>query len=399
MNVEQVGQQTPEPSVSRRFGSEGVSTIADVTVAPLFSADELTIRLVDRPLRVRSEVPGLLRWLREAFVPSCDEVDSVAGIELVVRSTPYRGTVPRRELIPCYALGERVVPLAGTRTGATAVVVDDRFGVRIAVGPGRVELQPCSTSYRLGPVAFRVARELVLGPLAHAALHAAAFSLAGRVVALAGPKKSGKTTLLTRVTTASSAGFVANDSLLVLRDGVGFSARGIPTLVRVREQTAALLAPVLGHAFEAKDGRESSNAELTAAVRRSFDGTPRRHGMSPAEFAAALGVPREAGGSLEAIALVSVDPAAETFTFERLGGDELEERLTGCFRHSGSNRQPTVFDRCLGYDSAPDPDSNLARDLVRNVPIVGLRVGPALLTNDESVETLLDSLRDLARLS
>src|SRR5262249_29373137 len=140
---------------------------------------------------------------------------------------------------------------AGTRDDASAVLLDERFGVRIEVEPGRVELRACAPPYRLGPVAFRAARELVLGPRARAGLHAAAFAAGGGVVALAGPKQSGKTTLLARVATAGGCAIVANDSVLVLSDGDGFSVRGIPTLVRVREETAALLAPVLGHVFEA----------------------------------------------------------------------------------------------------------------------------------------------------
>jgi len=61
-----------------------------------------------------------------------------------------------------------------------------------------------------------------------------------RGVILAGPKKSGKTTLLMHLLSGGGADYVANDRVAVAwRDGVPV-LRGMPTIITLREATASV---------------------------------------------------------------------------------------------------------------------------------------------------------------
>jgi hypothetical protein len=355
---------------------------------------QLTLRLLDRPVTVTSEVDGLIPWLREFCVPIFDEIDPVTtAAEVIVRDGIDPDESPAGdEVLPCFALGEELSFLKGTWSGTSGVVDDDYFGARIAVEPGRVEVQASAPPHRIRPAAFRVCNELLMAPRASEDIHASAFAVNGRVILFAGPKNAGKTTLLVRVASVVEGGIVSNDRVLLDRRPEGVRARGIPTFVSVREGTRALQPKLFNGVGNLADRLDRTVAELQGLPPEPpLDGKTRMYGFSPLQFANIVGSRVAPGGPAAAIALVSVDLAVGTFAIDRLSKDEMIRRLSGCFRSAATGRPPTVFERCLGYDAIP-PVPGLAAEIAELVPCVGVRAGEGLLTDDAATRELVATL-------
>jgi hypothetical protein len=88
---------------------------------------------------------------------------------------------------------------------------------------------------------MRVIRELATG---HAQrdglfLHASCFSVTGKGVIIAGPKRAGKTTLLLHALRHRLARYLANDRVCVDIDSTGPVLGGMPAIVTLRPQTLA----------------------------------------------------------------------------------------------------------------------------------------------------------------
>jgi hypothetical protein len=66
-------------------------------------------------------------------------------------------------------------------------------------------------------------------------LHASCFSVRGRAVVIAGPKKAGKTTLLLFACRPGAVAYVSNDRIRVQTRGAGYRLRGMPVIINIRE--------------------------------------------------------------------------------------------------------------------------------------------------------------------
>lgn len=129
------------------------------------------------------------------------------------------------------------VPVREHRVDEWGVVIDrvdeNRFHVYATTAD---EEGVCATARRLIRHAWfdRLARSRAL-----LALHASAVDDGERIIAFAGDKWSGKTTMLLDSLATHGRTLITNDSLLVLGGGRGPVLTGTPTLVRIREDTAA----------------------------------------------------------------------------------------------------------------------------------------------------------------
>jgi hypothetical protein len=351
----------------------------------------------ERTVRVRSRDRGLLAWLAEALVPPFAVREGGAEAEIVVHSEPFAGGTGRSgsERWPCYALGEHVVWLPGWRDGSTVVVDDDHFGVRLVVGHGRVELHPLGPPRRTRPAAFRVVRELLSAPRGSAGrleLHAAALALDGGIVAFAGPKSSGKTTTLARMTSALAAEIVANDRLYLTRDDGGLHASGIPTFVRLRSESVRLL-PGLFAGLDLREHRlDSTIAELEGLPPTRPAALASAYGFTPAQFAHMLGTALHPGGTLACLAFLSVDPALGDFVLAPLDARTLERRFGEAARVVAADEPPTIFERCLGYEQLDRNWPLTLEELVALVPCFELRVGPGFLVDGRPARRLASEL-------
>jgi hypothetical protein len=132
----------------------------------------------------------------------------------------------------------------------------------------RTRVLAASPSARVRVAVMRVVRELAMNHVHRAGgvvLHAAAFMVDGRAIAVAGPKRAGKTTLLLHALQSGASDCLANDRLAVVGDGLRAIGRGIPTIVNLRVSSAAcfaslearLVAQPYDYRFTLEEGRQS----------------------------------------------------------------------------------------------------------------------------------------------
>ena len=137
-------------------------------------------------------------------------------------------------------------------------------------------------------------------------LHAAAVVHNGRALAIAGRKGAGKTSLMMHLLERSDSAFLANDRVLV-NVGLLSHARGVPTIVSVREGTLRLASPQVASCIqEAGDYREHAweRAERQAATPVTADGAVR---LSGRQLCNALQRPMAEAAPLSAIIFVDGD--------------------------------------------------------------------------------------------
>ena len=89
-------------------------------------------------------------------------------------------------------------------------------------------------------------------------LHAAAVTVDGRAVAIAGAKGAGKTTLALKALVAPGVEYLSNDRVLVRSAQPGFDAIAVPTVIAVRPGTRRLLPQLAAALEQGGDFRESA---------------------------------------------------------------------------------------------------------------------------------------------
>lgn len=135
------------------------------------------------------------------------------------------------------------IPVREHRVAEWGVVIDrvdeNRFYVHATTAD---EEGVCATARRLVRHAWfdRLARSRAL-----LVLHASAVDDGERIIAFAGDKWCGKTTMLLDSLATHGHALITNDSLLVLGGQGGLVLTGTPTFVRIREDTAARFHPFL----------------------------------------------------------------------------------------------------------------------------------------------------------
>lgn len=167
-------------------------------------------------------------------------------------------------------------------------------------------------------VLMRAVREFVLhhelrsGALA---LHAAGLVQGNRAVLFAGPRRAGKTTLLSAcLGLVPDLQLLANDRVMVSSQGHGWRCRGMATAVSVRREGEHLLPELhrrlLAHAL----GPEAGPGEPKAREFQQDD----RLILSPGQFCGGLGVSMAPESSLAAIMLPRIEPAARRLRWQRM---------------------------------------------------------------------------------
>jgi hypothetical protein len=217
-------------------------------------------------------------------------------------------------------------------------------GVRVAqvVRAGGAEVEVVAEADHVKPrtTLMRVVRELAT---AHALgrgivpLHASAVASTRGVVAFAGPRRAGKSTLLLHLLLAGGARYVTNDRLLV--DARAVVARAMPTIVRLREDALARF-PAFASVLRAY-GFDRAHA-LAEAAPPSRRWPP---SLSPAQLCAAAGARAGAvgAGPLARIVFPEIDPAPG-FDLSPLEPGAAAERLArGLLLPGGEARAAEAF--------------------------------------------------------
>lgn len=223
------------------------------------------------------------------------------------------------------------------------------------------------------------------------ALHASGLARHGQGLLFAGPRRSGKTTLLSAcLSLVKGLTLLANDRVMVNPDGQQWCCRGIATVVSVRSGDEPLLPGLRQRLHAQAFGAESGTDE--AAARRFEPGE--RLMLSPAQYCRGLGV--ELGGErrLAGIALPSIVPELAGMAWRRLPATAAADALRGALFGSTHQRSRSqLFD---APDSGPYPDADeqlaLLERLATDVPCWEVSLGMNAYSQDilsDMVNTLL----------
>lgn len=214
---------------------------------------------------------------------------------------------------------------------------------------------------------MRVVREIVS---AHAEaqgslpVHGAAVRFGAGAAILAGPKRSGKTSLLFHALRHPDTELIANDRVF-LTGASAWQVTGMPTVVNVRKGTRVLFPDIFAALRD-----DPTLASLSAAERdgyaRALKG--RDDGalvLNPMQLATATGAERADTTPLKAIVLPRVDPDHRGLSLKRLAPEEAAARLPSALFPSASRLLYTRGEDASlhGHNGLDEPLTRLAKSV------------------------------------
>jgi len=341
--------------------------------------------------------PGLLAWLGEFLEPwfTFRDEPALAGapcVEVAIDadelSARLAAAEPTGHAVDVFTRDDAQPPWPLVRAGgADELAVDPRGQLAIGVAHdargARVVRVLAAAERPYGRLAaMRVLRELASAhALARGALpvHGAAVAERSGVTLFVGPKEAGKSTLLLHALLQGGARYVSNDRVFVDVTARGATARGMPTIVSLREGSLAL-APRLRDEVASKAWHYASTIAEACARRVSGEkaegaGTRWPPGLSPSQLCVLLGVEAQAGGALARVVFPEIAPAAggPRFTLRRLAPEQAGARLLANGLVAGGRPATFVSGATPG---ARDALAASARALAAVVPCFACTLGP-----------------------
>ena len=346
---------------------------------------------------VETDDAGSGAWLSEFLHPWADATPHGHGDRLVRMTSSAaafdalgrRQAVSSLRQVPCFALDSQVVSLPGWDNDRGTVVADAELGCFFCLAGRVVEVvaRPGCARARIG--LMRVVREALAAPALAGAdyidLHAAAFAVAGQAVLLAGPKGSGKTTMLIHALASGRADLLANDRVFIHGSPEPAGAVGVPTLVSIRPWTLQVFPRLRKDAAE----RSASLRVGEPAPPRVEDGTAaetRDFALSPAQLAHRLGVAMARDAPIAAVVFPVITPATDTWTFEPVSPADAAARLRECLYGARVEpRAPTVFEGTRRGVPRRAQQSAVVERLAARVPCVQGNLGPGACRDSAGV--------------
>ena len=295
-----------------------------------------------------------LQWLSEFLVPSFKTilpspdydvrirfVSNQDALRQLKRRGPYTDPFP----IETFALDTTIEQASVWRSTPTELFVRDHVNyVFYLVDQRRKDICILAASPHVDArmTLMRVVREST-SSLGRAegghTLHAAAFSINGRAIALAGAKKAGKTTLLLHALMQASAAYVANDRLFVFKEREGgFTARGMPTIVSIRKPSLTHLKGLESKVANRTFDQTKSLRELRAKD-RLLHVNETSLTMSPAQLCDTLDLECVDQAKLGALVFPEITGERGTIELKRLPPQQSRLRLTSLFFRAESDTQ------------------------------------------------------------
>jgi hypothetical protein len=353
---------------------------------------------------VSTNDPDTLHWLAEFLSPwvtvgedhSCDyRIDFHVDRQEYDRLRGAAGTSPVRHAESFVRDGQVVLaPVWHESQGVETMVAEDmRVVYRLARSAREARILARAGLGRPRAALLRAVRELFL--IAHRArgallIHGAAIAVRDRVVILAGPRQTGKTTLLLHLLSALQARLVANDRVFVWPDTNDVEARGVPTIVSLRPGTLEML-PGLADRLGAS-GFVWSLAR--AEVGPPPHAVPGRNSISPAQMCELTGVEPRSGGPLAAIVLPKPAVQHDQLHLDRLAGEAAEDAI-GATLFGGAGPWPTA-ELWLDpfFEERPRADDTRARcaTLAARVPVFACTIGREVLADSRALTDLVDAV-------
>jgi hypothetical protein len=324
-------------------------------------------------IRLDSAERAPLAWLREFLGVAFDEAAPDAPPHSTVRlelSPPPDGDFP--DEVECFSLDGDFLRLPARRAADGSLAFrDGKEGILCTLKGRDVTIRAPADGPALRLVLLRVVRELATAHalrLGHLHLHAAAAEAGNGVIAIAGPRGSGKTTLLLHALIDRGTRYVTNDRLLVDVRG-GLLARGMPTIVSLRDETLARFPAFARRLRESAYARDRTLAEAAASA------APPRPNLTPIQLRVLAGAGETGAGPLRAVVFPSVAPDVERFAVSALGERDAAAALrTGLFLATLPERPAAAF-----ADDTPARDEamldRLCREVAARVPCLDVRLG------------------------
>lgn len=306
-----------------------------------------SFRYQDVTIAVQAHDLTHVSWLEEFLSPpfAVDD-DGAASCEVSLTVDPRRyadlvrrGRRPDGASMACFANDTSLTSLPlWSSADAERIVFDRRSNVFYVVRPEQVAIEIVAgrSTIAVRPALMRVVRELAM---MHAAgtggllLHGGAIVAGGNGFVIAGPKRSGKTTLLMHVLRAARVGFAANDRVAVFADGSVPTVRGLPTIITIRHQTARQFPELRPWLHDSTSHYRRRLSETPATGAGSRRGGHHPVSMSPAQFCSAMQVPARADARLAGLVFPRVTGRPGPLVMTRLDRTEAAARLrAGLFR-------------------------------------------------------------------
>lgn len=301
-------------------------------------------RYDDLCLRVATNEPAHLTWLQEVlpphFRPGAGSPPSVV-VKIIADSDRYRSShalaLTGRSL-PAFALDSEVVslPILDGPPG-TLVIANNRHQVVYEVTEDRSAV--CVIVERRDVLArsgiLPVVREFAMNEAAARGdffLHASCFVSGGRPVVVAGPRNSGKTTLLAFACLFAGADFLVNDRLRIgMREG-RCTLSGVTTIITIRPKTLDFF-PTLGRRIreEGLHANLTSDEQLDQTFPRPALFTQGRYRLSPLQFRRLLGTEQVATAVDPVVVIPRITGRSGGFALRRLDAEEAFVLLQDSF--------------------------------------------------------------------
>lgn len=338
-------------------------------------------------------------WLAAFLGPWCDTMDPERA-SLRVRLLRSDGLMERLERgmagqatapVPCFGLDSRTIALPGWSEGGRLWLYDDKAESFLGIEGRSVDIVSRAGGRAVWLALGRVVRELIAGGVRAAEpvvdLHAASFSVAGKAVLLAGPKKAGKTSLLCHALLSGGAALLGNDRAFVQVDGAGPVVRGVPTVVSIRSGTRMFFPQLQRHRRPRGDSLDSDTDSGTGT---DSGAGPADLRLIPAEFTGWVGCAHVREAPLHAIVMPERHAALDGWALERLSGEEALARLDPCrYGAACAHGAPTVLAALASAvavgggavrrgPAAGGAPQSLLRWLAADFPVYRFRIGPSL---------------------
>jgi hypothetical protein len=302
-------------------------------------------------LRVTVDAEAVFEWLSEFLAPCLEKEGDIAPGAVDVRFVIDRGAFDALEaggaeasgdLVDCFRLDQDLVRLPRWRDGAADVTVfDEALGAFYRrCRPGEpVEVVAAGDSARARVAVMRVIRELTMSHLAAAGwmiVHASAFVVDGHAVLVAGPKRAGKTTLLTYAMTTGAAQCLANDRVAIALDGT-HTAWGVPTIVSLRVPMMRRFPALARRLQTGQYDFRLSRRELGTARAGDVDVAPAEAwSVTPMQYCNLVGVSLAGCAPASAVVFPRLVDDAASIDLEPMDSVESAERLAdSVFRPHG----------------------------------------------------------------
>lgn len=350
--------------------------------------------LAGAAIDVTANQPEPLDWLAD-LVPEAEPGPVRLTLDLLADDAAHAGLRQRpvpalASPVPVFARHRRHVAALDYPFGDGArTLYDPDFDLFYLVGDTHVRIVARRDNPRARLRLLDILREVALANACQRralVLQSAALIVDGQALLVVGPPQSGKTTLLAHLLRQPGATYLADQLVVLLAQGDGFLALGMPSIVEVRPDTPRLLGGELARLIHDADSALLTPAERAArpVPQPTDDG---RLILSPRQFADALGAGRALQAPVVGILLPDIAGPALSRDLQRIAAEAAEPRVANAvFRIAFGGAAQSLFAQFAGPGASASyrSDLTLLPRLVHTVPTFACSIGADAFADEAS---------------